>query len=76
MMKKTGVSNQEFKDVFKLDIDTGLEQVAISSLKEQHSLQDDEAEQYFDMLVEENEISPSDEEVWEQQLKNNDSIKS
>lgn len=71
MMKKTGVSNQDFKDVFKLDIDTGLEQVAISSLKEQHSLQDDEAEQYFDMLVEENEISPSDEEVWEQQLKNN-----
>ena len=70
MMKKTGVSNQDFKDVFKLDIDTGLEQVAISSLKEQHSLQDDEAEQYFDMLVEENEISPSDEEVWEQQLKN------
>ena len=71
MMKKTGVSNQDFKDVFKLDIDTGLEQVAISSLKEQHSLQDDEAEQYFDMLVEENEISPSDEEFWEQQLKNN-----
>lgn len=71
MMKKTGVSNQDFKDVFKVDIDTGLEQVAISSLKEQHSLQDDEAEQYFDMLVEENEISPSDEEVWEQQLKNN-----
>lgn len=71
MMKKTGVSSQDFKDVFKLDIDTGLEQVAISSLKEQHSLQDDEAEQYFDMLVEENEISPSDEEVWEQQLKNN-----
>lgn len=72
MMKKTGVSNQDFKDVFKLDIDTGLEQVAISSLKEQHSLQDDEAEQYFDMLVEENEISLSDEEVWEQQLKNNE----
>lgn len=71
MMKKTGVSNQEFKDVFKLDIDTGLEQVAISSLKEQHSLQDDEAEKYFDMLVEENEISPSDEEVWEKQLKEN-----
>ena len=70
MMKKTGVSNQDFKDVFKLDIDTGLEQVAISSLKEQYSLQDDEAEQYFDMLVEENEISLSDEEVWEQ-LKNN-----
>lgn len=74
MMKKTGVSNQDFKDVFKLDIDTGLEQMAISSLKEQHSLQDDEAEQYFDMLVEENEISPSDEEVWEQQLKNNETI--
>lgn len=74
MMKKTGVSNQDFKDVFKLDIDTGLEQVAISSLKEQHSLQDDEAEQYFDMLVEENEISPSDEEVWEQQLKNSETI--
>lgn len=71
MMKKTGVSNQEFKDVFKLDIDNDLEQVAISSLKEQHSLQDDEAEQYFDMLVEENEINPSDEEVWEQQLRNN-----
>ena len=74
MMKKTGVSSQDFKDVFNLDIDTGLEQVAISSLKEQHSLQDDEAEQYFDMLVEENEISPSDEEVWEQQLKNNDRV--
>lgn len=71
MMKKASVSSQEFKNVFKLDIDTGLEQVAISSLKEQHSLQDDEAEQYFDMLVAENEISPSDEEVWEQQLKNN-----
>lgn len=74
MMKKASVSSQEFKDVFKLDIDTGLEQMAISSLKEQHSLQDDEAEQYFDMLVEENEISPSDEEVWEQQLKNNENI--
>lgn len=71
MMKKASVSSQEFKNVFKLDIDTGLEQVAISSLKEQHSLQDDEAEQYFDILVAENEISPSDEEVWEQQLKNN-----
>lgn len=71
MMKKASVSSQEFKNAFKLDIDTGLEQVAISSLKEQHSLQDDEAEQYFDMLVAENEISPSDEEVWEQQLKNN-----
>lgn len=71
MMKKTGVSNQDFKDVFKLDIDTGLEQVAISSLKKQYSLQDDEAEQYFDILVAENEISSSDEEVWEQQLKNN-----
>lgn len=66
MMKKTSVSNQEFKDVFNLDIDSDLEQVAISSLKKQHSLQDDEAEQYFDMLVAENEISPSDEEVWEQ----------
>ena len=74
MMKKASVSSQDFKDVFKLDIDTGLEQMAISSLKEQHSLQDDEAEQYFDMLVEENEISPSDEEVWEQQLKNNENI--
>lgn len=74
MMKKAGVSSQDFKDVFKLDIDTGLEQMAISSLKEQHSLQDDEAEQYFDMLVEENEISPSDEEVWEQQLKNNETV--
>lgn len=71
MMKKTSVSNQKFKDVFKLDIDSDLEQVAISSLKEQHSLQDDEAEQYFDMLVAENEISPSDEEVWEQ-LKTNE----
>ena len=71
MMMKTSVSNQDFKDVFKLDIDTGLEQVAISSLKEQYSLQDDEAEQYFDMLVAENEISPSDEEVWEQ-LKTNE----
>ena len=70
MMKKTSVSNQEFKDIFKLDIDTDLEQVAISSLKEQHSLQYDEAEQYFDMLVAENEISPSDEEIWEQQSKN------
>ena len=69
MMKKTSVSNQEFKDVFKLDIDTDLEQVAISSLKKQYSLQDDEAEQYFDILVAENEISPSDEETWEQ-LKN------
>lgn len=75
MMKKTGVSNQDFKDVFKLDIDTGLEQVAISSLKEQHSLQDDEAEQYFDMLVEENEIKPSDEEIWENQLKENNNEK-
>ena len=74
MMKKTGVSSQDFKDVFNLDIDTGLEQVAISSLKEQHSLQDDEAEQYFDMLVEENEISPSDEEIWEKQLKKNISL--
>lgn len=74
MMKKASVSSQDFKDVFKLDIDTGLEQMAISSLKEQHSLQDDEAEQYFDMLVEENEISPSDEEVWEKQLKNNENI--
>lgn len=71
MMKKTSVSNQEFKDVFKLDIDSDLEQVAISSLKKQYSLQDDEAEQYFDMLVAENEISPSDEEVWEQ-LKTNE----
>ena len=71
MMKKTSVSNQEFKDVFNLDIDSDLEQVVISSLKEQYSLQEDEAEQYFDMLVEENEINPSDEEVWEQQLKNN-----
>lgn len=71
MMKKTSVSNQEFKDVFNLDIDTDLEQVAISSLKKQYSLQDDEAEQYFDMLVAENEISPSDEEVWEQ-LKTNE----
>lgn len=71
MMKKTGVSNQEFKDVFKLDIDTGLEQVAISSLKEQYSLQDDEVEKYFDMLVEENEIKPSDEEIWEKRLKEN-----
>ena len=75
MMKKTGVSNQEFKDVFKLDIDTGLEQVAISSLKEQHSLQDDEAEKYFDMLVEENEIKPSDEEIWENQLKESNNEK-
>lgn len=71
MMKKTSVSNQEFKDVFKLDIDSDLEQVAISSLKKQYSLQDDEAEQYFDILVAENEISPSDEEVWEQ-LKTNE----
>lgn len=75
MMKKTGVSNQDFKDVFNLDIDTGLEQVAISSLKEQHSLQDDEAEQYFDMLVEENEIKPSDEEIWEKQLKESNNEK-
>lgn len=74
MMMKTGVSSQDFKDVFKLDIDTGLEQVAISSLKKQHSLQDDEAEKYFDMLVEENEISPSDEEIWEKQLKKNISL--
>ena len=73
-MKKTSVSSQDFKDVFKLEIDTGLEQVAISLLKEQHSLQDDEAEQYFDMLVEENEINPSDEEVWEQ-LKTNEKRK-
>ena len=36
MMKKTSVSNQEFKDVFNLDIDSDLEQVAISSLKKQH----------------------------------------
>lgn len=70
-MKKTSVSNQEFKDVFNLDIDSDLEQVAISSLKKQYSLQDDEAEQYFDILVAENEISPSDEEVWEQ-LKTNE----
>ena len=68
-MKKTSVSNQEFKDVFNLDIDTDLERVAIHSLKDQYSLQDDEAERYFDMLVAENEISPSDEEIWEQ-LKN------
>lgn len=71
MMKKTSVSNQEFKDVFNLDIDSDLEQVAISSLKKQYSLQDDEAEQYFDILVAENEINPSDEEVWEQ-LKTNE----
>ena len=71
MMKKTSVSNQEFKDVFKLDIDSDLEQVAISSLKKQYSLQDDEAEQYFDILVAENEISPCDEETWEH-LKNID----
>lgn len=71
MMKKTSVSDQEFKDVFNLDIDSDLEQVAISSLKKQYSLQDDEAEQYFDMLVAENEISPSDEEIWEQ-LKTNE----
>lgn len=71
MMKKTSVSNQEFKDVFNLDIDSDLEQVAISSLKKQYSLQDDEAEQYFDMLIAENEINPSDEEVWEQ-LKTNE----
>lgn len=75
MMKKTSVSNQDFKDVFKLDIDTGLEQVAISSLKEQHSLQDDEAEKYFDILVEENEIKPSDEEIWEKQLKESNNEK-
>ena len=75
MMKKTGVSSQDFKDVFNLDIDTGLEQVAISSLKEQHSLQDDEAEKYFGMLVEENEIKPSDEEIWEKQLKENNNEK-
>ena len=75
MMKKTSVSNQDFKDVFKLDIDTGLEQVAISLLKEQHSLQDDEAEQYFDMLVEENKIKPSDEEIWEKQLKESNNEK-
>ena len=75
MMKKTGVSSQDFKDVFNLDIEPGLEQVAISSLKEQHSLQDDEAEQYFDMLVEENEIKPSDEEIWEKQLKENNNEK-
>ena len=74
MMKKTSVSNQEFKDVFNLDIDTDLEQVAISSLKKQLSLEDDEADQYFDMLVAENEISPSDEEVWEQ-LKTNEKRK-
>lgn len=74
MMKKTSVSNQEFKDVFNLDIDSDLEQVAISSLKKQYSLQDDEAEQYFDILVAENEISPSDEEVWEQ-LKTNEKRK-
>ena len=75
MMKKTSVSNQEFKDVFNLDIEPGLEQVAISSLQEQHSLQDDEAEKYFDMLVEENEIKPSDEEIWEKQLKENNNEK-
>ena len=75
MMKKTGVSSQDFKDVFNLDIEPGLEQVAISSLKEQHSLQDDEAEQYFDMLVEENEIKPSDEEIWEKQLKESNNEK-
>lgn len=75
MMKMTGVSSQDFKDVFKLDIEPGLEQVAISSLKEQHSLQDDEAEKYFDMLVEENEIKPSDEEIWEKQLKENNNEK-
>lgn len=74
-MKKTGVSSQDFKDVFNLDIEPGLEQVAISSLKEQHSLQDDEAEQYFDMLVEENEIKPSDEEIWEKQLKESNNEK-
>ena len=75
MMKKTGVSSQDFKDVFNLDIEPGLEQVAISSLKKQHSLQDDEAEKYFDMLVEENEIKPSDEEIWEKQLKENNNEK-
>lgn len=70
MMKNTNLSNQEFKDVFNLDIETGLKQIAISSLKEQHLLQDDEAEQYFNMLVEENELNSSDEEIWEQHLKN------
>lgn len=75
MMKKTSVSSQDFKDVFNLDIEPGLEQVAISSLKEQHSLQDDEAEKYFEMLVEENEIKPSDEEVWENQLKESNNEK-
>ena len=75
MMKKTSVSSQEFKDVFNLDIDIDLKQVAISSLKKQHSLQDDEAEKYFDMLVEENEIKPSDEETWEKQLKENNNEK-
>lgn len=70
MMKNANLSNQEFKDVFNLDIETGLKQIAISSLKEQHLLQDDEAEQYFNMLVEENELNPSDEEIWEQHLKN------
>lgn len=75
MMKKTSVSSQDFKDVFNLDIEPGLEQVAISSLKEQHSLQDDEAEKYFEMLVEENEIKPLDEEVWENQLKESNNEK-
>ena len=74
-MEKTDVSFQEFKSAFKVDLDTGLEQVAISSLKEQHSLQDDEAEKYFNMLVEENEIKPSDEEIWEKQLKENNNEK-
>ena len=45
--------------------------MAISSLKEEHSLQDDEAKNYFDILVEENEIKPSDEEIWEEKLKEN-----
>ena len=70
-MKKTDVSSQEFEKVFKINLDTGLEQVAISSLKEEHSLQDDEAKNYFDILVEENEIKPSDEEIWEEKLKEN-----
>ena len=69
-MEKTDVSFQEFKSAFKVDLDTGLEQVAISSLKEQHSMQEDEAKKYFDILIEENEIKPSDEEIWEEKLKN------
>lgn len=69
-MEKTDVSFQEFKSAFKVDLDTGLKQVAISSLKEQHSLQEDEAKKYFDILIEENEIKPSDEEIWEEKLKN------